>query len=164
MKARNGKIARLPHPVREELNLRLERSQQSPQLLAWLNALPEAQELVRNEFGGEPVSKHNLSQWRRGGYLDWLTKRDFYSEAQSADDFMAESEHAREAPLADKAATVLAARFAGLLMNWDGKCTKEFAAKARVLDGICRGVTQLQREAHHPPKPNSVAVVVSNSQ
>ena len=39
--SRVGKIARLPHEVREELNVRLERSERSPQLPAWLNALPE---------------------------------------------------------------------------------------------------------------------------
>ena len=38
MKTRNGKIARLPHHVREELNVRLERSEPSPQLPAWLEA------------------------------------------------------------------------------------------------------------------------------
>ncbi len=41
MKTRNGKIARLPHHVREELNVRLERSERSPRLSAWLNFNPE---------------------------------------------------------------------------------------------------------------------------
>ena len=39
MNARNGKIARLPRQIRDELNERLERSEPGPQLLAWLNAL-----------------------------------------------------------------------------------------------------------------------------
>ena len=90
MKTRNGKIARLPHHVREELNVRLERSERSPQLLAWLNALPEVREFVQREFGGEPVSKHNLSQWRLGGFQDWLTRRDFFADARNADDFVSE--------------------------------------------------------------------------
>jgi hypothetical protein len=64
MKTRNGKIARLPHDVREELNARLERSERSPQLLVWFNALPEVREFVQREFGGEPVSKHN---WGKNG-------------------------------------------------------------------------------------------------
>jgi hypothetical protein len=38
MKSRNGKIARMPHDVREELNQRLERSERSPQSSAWLDA------------------------------------------------------------------------------------------------------------------------------
>jgi hypothetical protein len=46
---RNGKIARLPHDVREELNVRLERSEPSPQLLAWLNAMPVVRAFVQRE-------------------------------------------------------------------------------------------------------------------
>lgn len=154
MKTRNGKVARLPHHVREELNLRLERSERSPQLLAWLNALPEVRELVRREFGGAPVSKHNLSQWRLGGFQDWLTRRDFFADARFADDFAAERQEGRAKVLADQAATVLAARYAGLLGLWDGQCTREFEARARVLNGLCRGVTELQREARKAQRDN----------
>jgi hypothetical protein len=154
MKTRNGKIARLPHDVREELNVRLERSERSSQLLAWLNALPAVREFVQREFGGEPVSKHNLSQWRLGGFQDWLTRRDFFADPRNADDFVAERQEGREKPLADQAATVLAARYAGLIVRWDGKCTKDFEARARVLNGICRGVAELQREAHRANRDN----------
>jgi hypothetical protein len=172
MKTRNGKIARLPHEVREELNLRLERSEPSPRLLAWLNALPEVREFVRRDFGGEPVSKHNLSQWRLGGYQDWLTRQDFFADTRNADDFVSELGPGRRPVLADQAATVLAARYAGLMVRWDGECTRDFEARARVLNGLCRGVTELQREAHkarrdsfavdNPSPSQSVAVCRSD--
>jgi len=44
MNAHNGKIASLPRAVREDVNERQERFEPSPQLLAWLNALPQARE------------------------------------------------------------------------------------------------------------------------
>ena len=167
IKSRNGKIARLPQAIREELNLRLERSERSPQLLAWLNALPEVQEFVQREFGGEPASKHNLSQWRLGGFQDWLTRRDFFADARNADDFVAEQQAGRKKMLADQVATVLAARYAGLIGQWDGECNKDFEARARVLNGICRGVTELQREAHKANRDTfavpSQSVAVSRS-
>ena len=72
MTARNGKVARLPKVVREELNRRLEDGQQGRELLCWLNGLPATAQLVGSEFGGRPINKHNLSDWRRGGYVDWL--------------------------------------------------------------------------------------------
>jgi regulator of sirC expression with transglutaminase-like and TPR domain len=164
MKSRNGKIARLPHDVREELNQRLERCEQSPALLAWLNALPVVQEFVQKEFGGEPVSKHNLSQWRLGGFQEWLTRRDFFADARNADDFVAERKDGRKQALADQVATVLAVRYAGLLIQWNGECTKDFEARARILNGLTRGVAELQREAHKAPHPvPSQCVAVSRS-
>ncbi len=164
MKTRNGKIARLPHHVREELNVRLERSQPSPQLLAWLNALPAVREFVQREFGGEPVSKHNLSQWRLGGFQDWLTRRDFFADARNADDFVSGREEGREKVLADQAATVLAARYAGLIGRWDGECTRDFEARARVLNGLCRGVAELQREAHKANRDNFAVEMLREKQ
>ena len=83
MKTRNGKIARLPRLVREKLNERLERSEPGPQLLDWLNALPEVREILRRDFAGVPVSKQNLSQWRRGGFQESLASR--YIGRQTAD-------------------------------------------------------------------------------
>jgi hypothetical protein len=83
MKTRNGKIARLPRPVREQLNKRLERSESSSRLLPWLNALPETRELVQKEFAGVPISKQNLSQWRRGGFQESLAWR--YIRRQTSD-------------------------------------------------------------------------------
>lgn len=149
MRMRNGKIARLPAAVREEINERLERCERGPQLLAWLNALPAVQKFVRSQCGGQPISLHNLSQWRMGGFQDWLTKRDFFDDVEAAKDLAAEKGKKEDVlPLIDQTATVLAARFAGLLMHWDGKCGKVFQAKARVLSGMCRGIVQLQREAH----------------
>src|SRR5271154_3110592 len=118
MRTRNGKIARLPRHVREELNRRLERSEPSPQLLAWLNALPGVREFLQKEFDGEPVSKQNLSRWHLGGYQDWLTRRDFFDDTQIASDFV--QKHKLERPdhaPANHAATVLAARLGGLLMR-----------------------------------------------
>jgi hypothetical protein len=72
MNTRVGKIARLPKGIRDELNRRLEDGKQGPELLAWLNALPEMKELLEKDFAGQPVSRSNLSDWRRGGYQDWL--------------------------------------------------------------------------------------------
>jgi hypothetical protein len=71
MKTRTGKIARLPKLIRDELNHRLENGAAAPELLAWLNALPEVQRVLAEKFQGCPLTKHNLSDWRRGGYADW---------------------------------------------------------------------------------------------
>ena len=40
---RNGKIARLPYKIREQLNVRLQDGELGTRLVDWLNGLPEAQ-------------------------------------------------------------------------------------------------------------------------
>jgi hypothetical protein len=72
MKTRNGKIARLPKETREQLNHRLENGWRGAKLIKWLNDLPEVKEGLREEFNGRAISEMNLSQWREGGYADWL--------------------------------------------------------------------------------------------
>src|SRR5208337_1540982 len=82
MNARNGKIARLPRDIRNQLNERLDCSEESPQLLEWLNALPESQKVVKDHFNGVPISPQNLSQWRQGGFQEWLARRDLSEDAR----------------------------------------------------------------------------------
>lgn len=72
MKTRVGKIARLPYETREQLNLRVLNGELSSTLLNWLNELPETKALLKSVFAGKPISKQNLSEWRHGGYQDWL--------------------------------------------------------------------------------------------
>jgi hypothetical protein len=72
MITRHGKIARLPNDIREELNQRLFNGAMGPELLAWLNQQPAVNEVSSQFFNGAPVNPQNLSDWRRGGYQDWL--------------------------------------------------------------------------------------------
>lgn len=71
----NGKIARLPAILREAVNRRLHDGEPGPALLAWLNSTPEAQEVCKKQFDGEPISPQNLSAWRNGGFQKWLTEQ-----------------------------------------------------------------------------------------
>jgi len=80
-----SKIGRLPAKIREDLNLRLLEGQPGPKILAWLNSLPEAAQVIA-EFGtagGHQVTvfdDKNLSTWRHGSYDRWLKRRDRLSE------------------------------------------------------------------------------------
>ena len=74
--ARQGKIARLPHALRVEVNNRLLNGESGPQILAWLNETEEAKKVWKSHFEGKPANEENLSSWRQGGYRDWLKKRE----------------------------------------------------------------------------------------
>ncbi len=66
---RRGKIARLPHTLRESLNQRLLDNEDGPTILAWLNKTGKL-------YGPAAISPQNLSEWRGGGFADWLQKQD----------------------------------------------------------------------------------------
>ena len=75
-RTRTGKIARLPKAVREELNRRLENGEEGKKLVEWLNGLPEVQQIVAEEFEGWVIREQNLSQWKQGGYQDWVAQQE----------------------------------------------------------------------------------------
>jgi hypothetical protein len=72
MNTRNGKIARLPHVIRERLNRRLQNGEPGKRLVAWLNSLPEVKAVLETEFSCRPVSEQNLSEWKQRGYREWV--------------------------------------------------------------------------------------------
>jgi hypothetical protein len=72
----NGKIARLPRNIRDELNHRLENGETSGMILPWLNALPTVQAVLAAEFQASLINGQNLSNWRKGGYQDWLKQQE----------------------------------------------------------------------------------------
>lgn len=71
-----GKIGRLPHAVREDLNARLLNNEPARRILAWLNATPEQVWVCAEYFEGEEVTAKNLSDWKVGGYRKWLARRE----------------------------------------------------------------------------------------
>src|SRR5438067_2516791 len=73
---RTGKIARLPHDIREQINRRLQDGEQGKSILKWLNALPEVQAVLKEHFEDHPVAASNLTEWKDGGYRDWQVFQD----------------------------------------------------------------------------------------
>ena len=84
--ARTGKIARLPKAIRDQINLRLQDGETAQPILDWLNHLPEVQQVLNTLFDGRPINPSNLSEWRRGGYRDWLSAQDALNLLRSLDD------------------------------------------------------------------------------
>jgi hypothetical protein len=150
MPSRNGKIARLPRALREQLNQRLDDDQDGPEILDWLNALPETQALLREHFQGISVSKQNLSEWRLGGFAEWLLRRDLQAHVQGLLEAGQDiQENQTPARVVDAVALVLAARFGALLTHWNGEVDEQVQARARLLIEVSRSVVNLQRSVHH---------------
>ena len=143
---RNGKIAKLPSTIRDQLNWRMENGEQGVELLAWLNGLPEVKARINASQDGAPISKQNLSEWRLGGFREWQLHHELMHEAFNLSEYAGEMEDWVDAPLlAGKMAALLAARYAALLNSWDGVPTPEFEDKLRVLRGLNRDLALLQK-------------------
>jgi hypothetical protein len=143
---RNGKIGRLPPPVREQLNRRLENGDDGADLLKWLNQLPEVKESLAQHFNGHPISKQNLSDWRQGAFHDWELRQDWIAHADELANTADEIRDATpDAQLADNLLTLVSARYAALLNGWDGAVTPEFEARVATLRGLAQDVIALQK-------------------
>jgi hypothetical protein len=152
MATRNGKIANLPNDIREQLNFRLSEGETGRELAAWLNALPEVRSVLGLQFNGSNISEVNLTHWRQGGYLQWLTERECFDSARA----LAEGDCSLETTglTAERLLNILTVRFGELLMRWDFSPdegvseTAAFSAvakKARILQAISRSVLAIHR-------------------
>ena len=143
----NGKIGKLPKAVREQLNRRLDNGEQGRQLLEWLNSLPEVQAVVAAEFGGKPIRKQNLSEWRNGGYTVWLRQQETMNMARQLAAETGELQPTGAQPLTDQMAVWLTARY---LMALRKLAEKNNAGEPdlKVLREFCHDVVALRRGDH----------------
>ena len=142
---RNGKIARLPRTVRQELNRRLHDGEEGKKLVAWLNALPEVQAVVAGEFGGKPIREQSLSEWRKGGYRDWLAQQEALEVAARLGEDAAEWQAEGRPPLTDTLALWVAARYAVATRR---VAETEGVAGWRLLREMCNDLVELRKGEH----------------
>jgi hypothetical protein len=146
--ARLGKIARLPREVREQLNVRLDNGELGTQLVEWLNGLPEAQTILAAQFGGRPINEQNLTEWKQGGYQDWLRHQEDCSRARMLTEHACELEkEAGEIRLEDRLAAPMAMALARLLRETD-ESSGGMEQQKTVL-GVSRELARLRRGSHN---------------
>ena len=143
-KPRNGKIARLPREVREQLNRRLQNGEQGRPLIAWLNAFPTVRAVVAHEFDGKPVREQNLSEWRKGGYREWILQQEAMETVGrvKAD---AAALRGQAGDLSDDIALLVGARY---LMTAQKKADKDGALDWKLLREFCADIVALRRGDH----------------
>jgi hypothetical protein len=154
---RTGKIARLPYSTRQELNRRLLDNEPGDPLIDWLNGRPEVQLVLREQFEGIPITKQNLSEWRTGGFAMWELRQEIFGDALEAEEGADELDAVTHSRLTDSLCTVLAGRYASLLVRWDGEVTPAITQKLRVLHILCRDVITLRRCAQDTRKARMMA-------
>lgn len=73
---RNGKIARLPKAIRDRLNQQIQDGVPGKDLVRWLNLNDEVRDVLLKHFNAKDITEQNLSEWKQGGYQDWLTHQE----------------------------------------------------------------------------------------
>jgi len=111
---RTGKIARLPHQIREQLNPRLRDGHKAKSILPWLNALPEVQSVLQAEFDGHPITPGNLTEWKKGGYREWHASRQALQFFENLQDENGLGNKSLAGPVAAKLAHWAALHFAAI--------------------------------------------------
>lgn len=147
--ARTGKIARCPLAIREEVNRRLLDGESGPKILKWLNAHADVLRVLDQYFGEEPVSPQNLSEWRQGGYQEWLARSEKIEATKALASFAAKMGAAAGGNLTDGSAAILGGKILEQLesANADtdlGALTKALVA-LRSTDLEARKATQRER-------------------
>ena len=140
-----GKIARLPPAVREELDRRMANGERARGLLAWLNELPEVQEVVTSECGGRPIREKNLSEWRKRGHQEWVRRQEILAVAQSLAQQGEELKGQTGAELSDRVGVYLVARYAMAARELVGGAGEPEWKRLRE---VCHDVVALRRSDH----------------
>ena len=145
---RTGKIARLPLGIRTELNRRLLDGEQGIKLVEWLNASIVVKEVLEEEFGGRPISGANLSQWKSGGYQDWLRHEESRQIVSSLAEQHQELDEAADGKeISDRFAGMLSVELIPLTRTLLEE-KKSPAEKWQQLREVLRELSQLRRDDH----------------
>jgi hypothetical protein len=134
---RNGKVARLPKGVREQINELIDDGVEYDEIIKTLGV------------HGKGLTKHNISQWARGGYCDWVKEQErkvlLAGNFEKVVDTMAK---ASPEEIPDLVTKLLAARMGGLLSELTPQELQQNSEKdPRTLARLLALVPKLSREA-----------------
>ena len=145
--SRTGKIARLPVEIRAEINRRLEGNQSGGKILRWLNALPQTRAIVTEYYHGDAITPQNLSEWRKGGFLDYVEQQEQISNTKALAHFALNLSAAAGGHISDGAAAVAAGR---IMTELEGAEDDELAQLTRALASLRKtdqNAVKLQHDA-----------------
>lgn len=147
-RTRIGKIARLPLDVRNDLNQRLQDGKSGKAILAWLNRQKIGEDIWYQGGVGVNISEQNLSNWRAGGYQDWLQQQEALDFVRLMAEEAGELGAAADGEgIADRFTAILAVeltRLAKVLLEKESDPEKRWARLGAVSDKL----SQIRRDDH----------------
>ena len=142
--ARNGKIAKLPRHIRDHINRAFDSGQTAVYITEQLNKLPEVKATLEAHFGGRPITQNNLSEWKAGGYRDWLARQELLRQKS---EFSADANELAETAkgLPDSLFGMALLDYARLIKNAEKETPEEFEKKRKALSSMVSDVVRLRR-------------------
>ncbi len=143
--ARKGKIASLPRPIRDEVCRRLDDGQSGSVILPWLNAVPQVVLILADRWDGKPITDQNLTEWRQGGFRDWLESEARAAKTRALADLSFSYAKASGGDLSEGALAAAVGRAIETLESLEGNDlnkTLSALAKARAMELKAREVAQ----------------------
>jgi hypothetical protein len=113
--ARKGKVATLPAKIRAEVNRRLHDGESARQILPWLNADKDVLRVLDEVWHEQPVTPQNLSEWRQGGYQDWLKQNERVDAIKTLSDYSLKLAQAAGGSMSQGMAAIAGGRILQLL-------------------------------------------------
>jgi len=113
-RTRQGKIARCPVAIRNEVNRRLHDNERGAKIVAWLNAQEEVIRVL-DDFGEEPITPQNLSEWKKGGYQEWVRRQDRVENIKDLSQMALKLAQANGGNIADGSAAIAGGRIMEIL-------------------------------------------------
>jgi hypothetical protein len=156
---RTGKIARLPRTVRDELNRRLDDGQPGVELVAWLNALPEVQAVLKAESFGRPVTEQNLSEWKGGGFRDWQRQQEALALARELAEDADELKGVAGTAVLDRVTPVLAAWLLDAVKTLLDAREAGGTIDLKTLNELCAHIVALRRGDHEAARIGAMKAI-----
>jgi hypothetical protein len=113
-------------------------------LVDWLNGLPAVQAVAKAEFEGRDIREQKISQWRKGGYRDWLAQRVAQEQARELCDEVAQMGRTCKEPVTDKLAAFLSAHYA-VAMKRAVRQAAGGSVDLKTLRALCGDVMAMRR-------------------
>src|SRR5439155_19213144 len=110
----------------------------------WLNALPEVRSVLAADFQGRPIQPWNLTEWKQGGYRDWLVAQDALNLARNLEDQHSLGHQSLAQPFAAKLAQWAALYYASAAQHLVADERRPEHRWARLRE-LCADITRLRR-------------------
>ena len=137
---RLGKVARLPKPIRDQINLLLQ------------DGFPYAEIILRLGPDAAHLSENNLSAWKNGGYQDWLRQQLLLDQVHSRFELAQELLNADpQSSLQDACRTLATSQLWQVLFGFDpASLLDQLHEKPEIYSRLISALARLSRNAPAP--------------